>query len=178
MGVLLHVQTMDRMKQEMLGLRQLRDEGESMKLGMEFLKGASKTSNLAGRYAAVLQRIINSETTGPAKSHQQENSCSATTERNINSNNCNGNITATASPSPPLQRNRTQNGSAKVTTPGPESQALLPEEVSLTQDPINGLEDAFRMGGSESWNLNEWLLGIGLPQNFLSLDDTNGEFLL
>lgn len=54
MGVLLHVQTMDKERLNMLGHDA---EQETLRCGMEFLKTASHTSHLAARYVSMLERV-------------------------------------------------------------------------------------------------------------------------
>lgn len=56
MGVLLHLQTLNTSKLQLLGSDL---EQEAMDRGMEFLKAASQTSGLAAKYASMLQRIRN-----------------------------------------------------------------------------------------------------------------------
>jgi hypothetical protein len=158
MGVLLHVQTMDRPKLELLGSDPL-DREETMERGMEFLKAASQTSNLAGRYVAMLQRIMSNKAKhGNTRPHLNNNI----------TDHSNHEVTSSS-----LQRNNAPD----VTT----SQAIPPPQTPLQQPqtPTAGLQnlqdDVASLAGM---NLDDWLLGVGLPQNFLSLDYANGGFLL
>lgn len=63
-GVLLHVQTMDRSTLALLGNPQ---DQKPIECGMEFLKAAAKSNCLASRYTAMLSRILDKS----SQSHRQ-----------------------------------------------------------------------------------------------------------
>ncbi|KAH8805132.1 fungal-specific transcription factor domain-containing protein [Xylogone sp. PMI_703] len=56
MGVLLHVQSMDKQRLEMLGIQ---PDIETLDCGMEFLRSAANTSSLAAKYVMMLQHVRN-----------------------------------------------------------------------------------------------------------------------
>ncbi|GAD96994.1 C6 transcription factor [Paecilomyces variotii No. 5] len=140
MGVLLHIRTMRKTKQEILGLEGLQEEIESMNLGMKFLEVASRTSNLAARYVSVLRRIIDKET--------------------------------------PRRTNDDQDAAAQVMAPGPEAPLPLQQGRDQGQTQFEELDFAHQIGGLDAWNLDDWLLGTGLPPNIHFLGNASGEFLL
>ncbi|KAH6721858.1 fungal-specific transcription factor domain-containing protein [Leptodontidium sp. MPI-SDFR-AT-0119] len=63
-GVLLHIQTMDRSALALLGNPQ---DQKSIECGMEFLKDAAKSNCLASRYTAMLSRVLDKS----SQSHRQ-----------------------------------------------------------------------------------------------------------
>ncbi|KAL1879607.1 hypothetical protein Plec18167_004068 [Paecilomyces lecythidis] len=140
MGVLLHIRTMEKTKLEILGVNGLQEEIESMNLGMEFLEAASRTSSLAGRYIAVLRRIIDKET--------------------------------------PKATNNDRGATTQVMTPGPEVSLPLQQEHDPAPSQFEELDFDHQIEGLEAWNLDDWLLGTGLPPNMHSLGNASGEFLL
>ncbi|RFU26804.1 hypothetical protein B7463_g9529, partial [Scytalidium lignicola] len=82
MGVLLHLHTMDKFKLQLLGLEL---ENESLELGMEFMKSVSKSSSLAAKYIALIQRVRAQIQQKNAQGDSSNNSNKNNTSTNENS---------------------------------------------------------------------------------------------
>ncbi|KAH8802462.1 fungal-specific transcription factor domain-containing protein [Xylogone sp. PMI_703] len=82
MGVLLHLHTMDKAKLQLLCFE---PENGALELGMEFLKMASKSSTLAAKYIALIQRV-RAQIQIKQKNSQMDNSSSGISCMNEGSN--------------------------------------------------------------------------------------------
>jgi hypothetical protein len=151
MGVLLHLQTMEESKLEMLGQEreQVQETLETLELGMEFLKAASTTSSLAARYVTMLQSVRN-QGKQDMRIGKPEDTLGAASARMAN--------------------------------------------IGVEQTPVIGVANAqeqmqMQMGGNglgaqrgeidlDGMNFDDFLFGIGLPQDVLSFDYPNNGFLL
>lgn len=150
MGVLLHVQGMDKSRLELLGIK---PEQETLEAGMEFLRAAGPTSHLAARYATILQRVRNEAKLDDAGT--QGNSNNNTVEPAIASTNNDLDMSCRA----------------VVPTTAPSAAESIPMQSQ-------GIRNAFGDADLDIMNFDDLLFGIGLPQDVLSFDYTNGGFLL
>jgi hypothetical protein len=145
MGVLLHVQMMDKSRLKLLG-QEL--EQETLECGMEFLKSAGNTSNLAAKYVTMLQRVRNQTKQG--------------SQDNVQSNRMHGNGFG-------LVAQQTNNLEASQS---PLTSTAQPQLQAHGQQNPQGDVDL------DGMNFDDLLFGTGLPQDVLSFNYPNGGFLL
>jgi len=145
MGVLLHVQMMDKSRLELLG-QEL--EQETLECGMEFLKSAGNTSNLAAKYVTMLQCV--------------RNQTKQWSKDNVQSNRMHGNGFGLASQQ---TRNLEASKSPLTSTAQPQFQA-------------HGQQNSQGDIDLDGMNFDDLLFGTGLPQDVLSFNYPNGGFLL